>query len=103
MSSKALKLKISGIVGPGEYGHVDRPLHTWRRPMRIHTHDFAEFFWVNTGSGSQVLNGVRHRLTVGDFWCIRPEEVHSIKAGGDAPLIITEITGRGSYGSATPA
>ena len=91
MSSKTLKLKLSGIVGPGEYGHVNRPQHTRRKPMRPHTHDFAEIFWTTEGAGWQVLNGVRHPLAVGDFWCIRPEDVHSIETCGDAPLIITNI------------
>lgn len=59
--------------------------------MRLHTHDFAELFWVNTGTGWQVLNGVRHRLEVGDFWCIRPEDIHSIETGGNTPLTITNI------------
>lgn len=89
--SKILKLKIGEIVGPGEYGHVSRPQHTRRKPMCSHTHDFAEIFWTTQGAGWQVLNGVRQRLQVGDFWCIRPEDVHSIETGGEAPLIITNI------------
>lgn len=90
-SFKIVKLKLGEIVGPGEYGHVNRPQLTRRQPKGPHTHDFAEFFWTNEGAGWHVLNGVRHRLAVGDFWCIRPEDVHSIENGGESSLIITNI------------
>ncbi len=92
MTSKGVvKLRLARIVAPGEYGHVSRPDHTRRRALRMHTHDFAEIFWVSAGDGWHELNGLRHRLQIGDLWCVRPEDAHTLEANGEATLTITNI------------
>ncbi len=46
----------------------------------LHTHDFAEVFWVETGHGIHVINGQRVPLTAGTLVAIRPADCHTFEA-----------------------
>lgn len=46
-----------------------------------HFHDYAEVFWVESGGGVHRVDGVDHDLRAGDVWCLRPEHVHTARAG----------------------
>lgn len=85
------KLRLGRIVVEGEYGHVARPSLSARRPVELHTHDFAEIFWVNEGEGRHVFNGRSLPLSEGDLWCIRPEDAHALEVGGSGKLAITNV------------
>jgi AraC-like DNA-binding protein len=45
----------------------------------LHTHDFAEVFWIEEGRGQHVLNGKEFELKTGDLYLIRPKDAHAIK------------------------
>lgn len=46
----------------------------------VHTSDFLEVFWIESGIGIHYINGAEHRLQPGDIWLIRPEDAHSVMA-----------------------
>jgi len=57
--------------------HRKRPGEGWGE----HCHDHAEVFWVESGGGIHRVDGIDHALRAGDVWCMRPEHVHSARAG----------------------
>ncbi len=70
------------------------PLHLVRHSYPVgvgwgrHRHDFAEVFWCESGSGIHVVNGREFVLRSGDVVCIRPEDVHTSRAGKDGLAIV---------------
>lgn len=90
-ASSPLVLRWRDIVEPGEQFHVARPQHTRRTPVPLHTHDFAELFWVDRGEGWQVVNGHRVRLSPGDVWFIRATDAHAFEVSGSSVLAITNV------------
>ena len=54
--------------------------------MRLHTHDFAEVFWIERGSGIHLINGERRALRQGDLVLIRPDDVHTFCVPDDDHL-----------------
>lgn len=42
-----------------------------------HTHEFAEVFWCETGTGMHVVNGQQIPIQSGDVVFVRPDDVHS--------------------------
>jgi len=64
--------------------HRYRPGGGWK----AHCHDFAEAFWVESGSGVHVINGGEQPLAAGDLVCVRPADCHESRAGGDGLTIV---------------
>lgn len=50
------------------------------RVTRLHTHDFPEVFWIESGSGLHEINGERRRLDTGDLVIVRPADCHRLEA-----------------------
>lgn len=63
--------------------HVASGTYRPTTPLRPHTHDFAELFWIERGTGVHHINGTRVRLGAGDMVFIRPADVHAFE--GIAP------------------
>lgn len=62
--------------------HVAR--HTrFPRSSPLHTHDFAEVFWVEAGAAVHEVDGTEHRLRGGDVVVVRPEAIHRFRAPSD--------------------
>jgi AraC family cel operon transcriptional repressor len=58
-----------------------------RHPCDLHDHDFAEIFWLESGSGVHVVNGTRQNLEAGDLILIRPADAHEyFSASGGSGL-----------------
>ena len=53
-----------------------------------HDHNFAEVFWVERGTGWQVINGREGPLQAGDCWFLRPQDRHASRAGPEGMAII---------------
>ena len=47
-------------------------------PFELHAHDFFEIEYVYSGSGYQLLNGVRHALRPGSIYLLTPMDVHEL-------------------------
>jgi AraC family transcriptional regulator, dual regulator of chb operon len=54
--------------------------------MEPHTHDFAEVFWIEQGSGVHLVNGERRPLKRGDLVLMRPDDVHTFRTSDPAGL-----------------
>jgi AraC family cel operon transcriptional repressor len=75
---KARKLLWSQITR--DDWHVARWTRTPTYPLRMHSHDFAEVFWVEGGSGVHFIQNQTQQITRGDVFFIRPEHYHGIEA-----------------------
>jgi AraC-like DNA-binding protein/mannose-6-phosphate isomerase-like protein (cupin superfamily) len=72
----ARRLLWHNVVPPDTRAHVAR-LHLGRgEGFGVHTHDFAEVFWIERGAGMHLINGQRDPLSVGDLVLIRPRDRH---------------------------
>ena len=77
----------------GDHPH-DAPLllvcHTYRPGggWGLHRHDFAEVFWVESGDGVHGVNGDAHALSAGDVVCLRPDDLHTSRAGRDGLTVV---------------
>ena len=53
------------------------------RSFPLHTHDFAEVFWIAEGRATHTVNGRRMPLREGMLTLIRPRDEHGLSAGRD--------------------
>ncbi len=53
-----------------------------------HRHDFLEFSYVLSGTGTESINGVVHPMQPGTFTFVLPFQFHEIHADPGAPLVL---------------
>jgi AraC-like DNA-binding protein len=58
------------------------------RAFDSHRHDFLEFSYVLSGSGTESINGVIHPMEPGTFTFVLPYQFHEIHASPGSPLIL---------------
>ncbi|WP_165842181.1 AraC family transcriptional regulator [Paenibacillus xerothermodurans] len=58
------------------------------RGYHPHRHDFLEFSYVVEGSGSEIINGVRHSMVPGTFTFVLPYQIHEILTAPGSTLIL---------------
>ncbi len=58
----------------------------------LHTHEYAEVFWCETGAGVHHVNGQAAPLAVGDVVFVRPADIHSGQAVGRAGLTFVNVS-----------
>lgn len=69
-----------------DYASRDEAFHLGRRSTAggfrgtLHTHDFAEIFWIERGSLTHLVNGERRPLLKGDVVFVRPDDVHTFRS-----------------------
>lgn len=73
------RLALSTFVPPGSCYHVARIEQRPGNAVGVHTHDFAELFWIESGRGTHLINGQRQPLQRGDMVLIRPEDAHGFR------------------------
>ncbi|HVU53866.1 MAG TPA: AraC family transcriptional regulator [Puia sp.] len=61
----------------GDVMHLARVTVYSRKDISLHRHDFAEIFWVESGSGTHLINNKEVRLEPGHLVMIRPEDRHT--------------------------
>lgn len=61
----------------------------------LHTHDFAEVFWITEGEGEQVLRDGRWPLEPGSLCFIHPKIVHTFRSAGQ--MILMNVAFPGLY------
>lgn len=75
-----LRLRWHTIVPSGDAFHVARIWKTPDSPTPLHTHDFAEVFWIDAGSGEErTPTGVRP-LCAGDLVFVHPPDTHGFES-----------------------
>jgi AraC family cel operon transcriptional repressor len=79
-------IKWKTVVREGDAWHFARAVCRPHAPFILHFHDFAEVFWVESGSGWHTLNGQRSLLAAGALVFIRPQDRHAFETerGGGA-------------------
>jgi AraC family cel operon transcriptional repressor len=55
---------------------ITRYHYTRTQLWHVHSHDFAEVWWINEGSAQQEINGVLTPVQQGDLMLMRPADVH---------------------------
>jgi AraC family cel operon transcriptional repressor len=85
-----IRLLWRQTVLPGQAYHIAR--HAMRGPMphKLHTHDFAEVFWVEKGEGVHEINGRRLVLHPGMLVAVRPKDCHGFR-GSMAGFTIVNV------------
>lgn len=58
----------------------------------LHTHDFAEVLWIESGEVEQERNGRLERLGSGDLLCIRPGDIHSAQGAGSHGCVMVNLS-----------
>jgi AraC family cel operon transcriptional repressor len=89
--NEARIIYYSDLPVDGLAAHVARTLYESGESVSRHTHDFAEAFWVTSGSGYQVLNDERLSLKEGDAQIIHPTDVHSLGARLGESMAIVNV------------
>ncbi len=76
-----IELKRWRLLMPaGGAAHVARVTVSQGRISRLHTHDFAEIFWVEQGTIRHEVDGVVQTLSAGALVGIRPARRHRLDA-----------------------
>lgn len=88
-----IRLKFDSFATAGEAYHAGASIMAPDAALRAHTHDFHEVFWVASGSGTHLCNGVSRPIGPGFLAFIRPADGHNITAVG-GPLCIRNIAFR---------
>jgi AraC family cel operon transcriptional repressor len=57
----------------------------------LHTHDFAEVFWIERGRGTHLINGRRVPLDAGCVVLMRPDDEHTFIGVGAQPLTLVNV------------
>ncbi len=79
------------LVGEKDWLHLARILFLPGRPVRLHTHDFPEVFWIMRGEARHHINGVVKRLDAGDLVFVRPEDRHKLEAVDNAGFLLVNL------------
>ncbi len=66
------------VVGTEAF-HVQSDLRTKPWGLAYHQHDFAEIFWLYTGTGRHRINGQIQELRAGQLVFIRPDDCHTLE------------------------
>jgi AraC family cel operon transcriptional repressor len=87
-----LHLRIVDFIAPGNVCHFARARIDHRRPRFPHDHDFAEAFWVESGTGWHWINGQRRAVKRGTTVFVRPADVHAFsRTSADEPLVFYNL------------
>jgi AraC-like DNA-binding protein len=84
------KLRLRNFVGSDEAFHVART-HVPEHAPSVHTHDFAEVFWIESGSGTHLINSRREPLRAGDVVFIQPSDEHGFQARGPGGFVLVNV------------
>ncbi len=63
-------------------------IHRLENGFESHRHDFMEFSYVIEGYGSEIINGVEHRMMPGTFTLVLPYQYHEIISEPGTPLVL---------------
>jgi AraC family cel operon transcriptional repressor len=83
-------LEWKTVAGAAAF-HAARASWSRTQYLRLHGHDFAELFWIDSGQGIHRVNGVEIPLQPGSLVAIRPRDAHGMAASGEAELRLTNI------------
>lgn len=72
--------------------HLARTTINSKDTLSLHSHNYAEIFWIKSGQGIHCINGERLKIQKGFLCMIRPEDRHTFEVGtDDKHMVITNI------------
>ena len=85
------KKRLRDLVRPGEWYHLARFRFLPGRRASLHTHDFPEIFWVETGHARHSINGRDKRLDPGDLIFVRAADRHVLASVDTAGFMLVNL------------
>jgi AraC-like DNA-binding protein len=90
---KISKLCYRDTVPVPSMFHVARHVFKQMSGFFLHTHrDFAEVFWVESGTGTHLINGTQVPLKRGSLVMIRPKDVHGFETKRDEQFSFVNLS-----------
>ncbi len=65
------------FIGEDDSFHIARVTIHSRYDLSLHSHDYAEIFWIENGNGYHIINGQKVPLRPGNLVMIRPDDEHT--------------------------
>ncbi|BDD04023.1 AraC family transcriptional regulator [Aureibacter tunicatorum] len=90
MKAKIFKFETF-INNSDDHFHLARTTIGADGDLLLHSHDYAEFFYVSSGKGIHLINGHENKIEQGSFCFIRPSDEHTFKPVGSEELVITNL------------
>lgn len=84
-------LKWKTLAPNGESFHLARSVLGKGRPAHLHSHDFAEVFWVEEGAGMQYFPGSEVPMEAHDLYVVRAQDAHAVSAGNHDHCVIMNL------------
>nr|WP_320120195.1 AraC family transcriptional regulator [uncultured Marinifilum sp.] len=82
----------SFFADPKDVFHLARVTLRSKVDIQMHTHNYAEVFWIEEGEGYHLINGEKVKVFPGYFCMIRPDDTHAFMAKSAAKgLTITNL------------
>jgi len=85
------KKRWRDLVQPNAWYHLARFRFLPGRKASLHTHDFPEIFWIETGQALHKINGQTKRLEAGDLIFIRPPDQHVLAPTTEKGFILVNL------------
>lgn len=85
------KIVFSTFTTADEWVHLASTTVINTRSVTEHSHDFAEVFWVQDGSGIHNCNGNDQRLHPDELVCIRPGDIHHYRVIGPETMTFLNL------------
>ena len=60
--------------------HLARITLRSKEDIQMHTHDYAEIFWIEEGEGFHLINGEKVKISPGYLCMVRPDDEHTFMA-----------------------
>jgi AraC family cel operon transcriptional repressor len=83
--------KLQEVLHAPDVVHAVRASYQPGRKLPVHGHDFAEIMWIESGSGSQLVNGRRERLEPGSVRLLTARDTHSIAADWAQAMVLVNV------------
>lgn len=78
-------------MSAGEWFHLARIHFLPARPARLHTHDFPEVFWIESGEGWHMINRAEKKLRSGDLLFVRMKDEHVLRAADERGFTLVNL------------
>lgn len=87
----------SFLVDSNEVFHLARITLRSKGDIQMHTHDYAEIFWIEEGEGFHLINGENVKISPGYLCTVRPGDEHTFIANSRVKgLTITNLAFKSS-------
>ncbi len=80
------------LAAPGEVPNLRQFVRACFEPGQTaaaHSHpDMTEVFYIESGAGTLVVDGIAHALEPGTSFCVEPGEMHEITSARSSALVV---------------